>query len=41
MLDEPTIGAALEAALANMTTGIIAVVKGEKPVFHDQPLVDD
>jgi len=39
--DEAEIGNALESALGNMTTGIIAVVKGEKPDFANQPFVDD
>ena len=39
-LDEAEIGHALEMALGNMTTGIIAVVKGEAPVFAQQPRVD-
>ena len=40
-LNEAEIGHALEMALANMTTGIIAVIKGEMPDFARQPLVDD
>jgi carbon monoxide dehydrogenase subunit G len=40
-LNEAEIGRALEMALANMTTGIIAVIKGEAPDFARQPLVDD
>ena len=40
-LNEAEIGRALEMALANMTTGIIAVIKGETPDFARQPLVDD
>lgn len=39
-LDEDEIGRALEMALANMTTGIIAVVRGEAPDFSLQPRVD-
>jgi len=39
--DENAIGGALEQALANMTTGIIAVLKGETPDFASQPFVDD
>jgi hypothetical protein len=39
-LDERVIGAALEVALGNMTSGIIAVLKGEKPVFESQPNED-
>lgn len=39
-LDEVEIGHALESALRNMTTGIIAVVKGEAADFAQQPLVD-
>ena len=40
-LDEAEIGHALETALGNMTTGIIAVLRGERPVFARQPRVDD
>ena len=39
-LDEAEIGRALEIALANMTTGIIAVLKREVPEFAPQPRVD-
>ncbi len=39
--DEAEIGKALESALGNMTTGIIAVLKGETPDFASQPFVDD
>lgn len=39
-LDEADIGQALEVALANMTTGIIAVLKGETPQFVLQPNED-
>jgi polyketide cyclase/dehydrase/lipid transport protein len=39
-LDEIEIGRALEMALGNMTTGIIAVVKGEAPDFSLQARVD-
>jgi hypothetical protein len=39
-LDEAEIGVALESALSNMTTGIIAVLKGQTPDFGQQPLVD-
>jgi hypothetical protein len=39
-LDEAEIGHALETALGNMTTGIIAVLKGEVPDFAQQPRVD-
>ena len=39
-LDEAEIGHALEMALGNMTTGIIAVLKGEVPNFTQQPRVD-
>ena len=39
-LDEAEVGGALETALANMTTGIIAVLKGEAPEFEQQPRVD-
>ncbi len=40
-VDEAEIGHALETALGNMTTGIIAVLKGEAPDFVQQPRVDD
>ncbi len=39
-LDEVETGKALEMALANMTTGIIAVLKGEPPNFTRQLKVD-
>jgi len=39
-LDEPEIGQALEVALGNMTTGIIALLKGETPNFVQQPNED-
>ena len=39
-LDEVETGRALEMALANMTTGIIAVLKGQKPDFTQQLKVD-
>ena len=39
-LDEGEVGNALEVALGNMTTGIIARLKGEKPVFAQQPNED-
>ena len=39
-LDENKVGVALEAALGNMVTGTIALLKGEKPVFSEQPLED-
>ena len=39
-LDEAATGHALEVALANMTTGIIARLKGESPNFTDQPNED-
>lgn len=39
-LDEAEIGQALEMALANMTTGIVAVVMGERPDFTRQLGVD-
>ena len=39
-LDEAEIGKALEVALGNMTTGIIAVLKGEKSNFVQQPNED-
>jgi hypothetical protein len=39
-LNEPEIGQALEVALGNMTTGIIALLKGETPRFVEQPNED-
>ena len=39
-LDEVEVGRALEVALGNMTTGIIALLKGEEPVFVLQPNED-
>jgi hypothetical protein len=39
-VDENKVGVALEAALGNMVTGTIALLKGEKPVFREQPLED-
>ena len=39
-LNEHEIGQALEVALGNMTTGIIALLKGETPNFIDQPNED-
>lgn len=39
-LDEGAVGRALEVALANMTTGLIARLKGEAPVFAQQPNED-
>jgi len=39
-LNEAEIGIALEVALANMTTGIVALLKGEEPVFKGQPNED-
>lgn len=36
-LDEAQVGAALEVALDNMTTGIIARLKGERAVYSPQP----
>tara|TARA_B110000238_G_C15883353_1_gene334473 strand:- start:48 stop:542 length:495 start_codon:yes stop_codon:yes gene_type:complete len=39
-LNEPEIGRALEVALGNMTTGIIALIKGEAPNFIEQPNED-
>ena len=39
-LDEEEVGRALEVALGNMTTGIIARLKGEAPVFARQPNED-
>ena len=39
-VDENKVGVALEAALGNMVTGTIALLKGEKPIFKEQPLED-
>ena len=39
-LDEEATGRALQMALANMTTGIVAVLKGEAPQFTQQLGVD-
>jgi hypothetical protein len=39
-LDELEIGRALQVALGNMTTGIVARLKGEKPVYVEQPNED-
>ena len=39
-VDENKVGVALETALGNMVTGTIALLKGEKPVFSEQPLED-
>ena len=39
-LDEEAVGRALEVALANMTTGLIARLKGEAPIFAQQPNED-
>ena len=39
-LNEVEVGRALEVALGNMTTGIIARLKGERPVFVGQPNED-
>ena len=39
-LDEGEVGRALEVALANMTTGLIARLKGEVPAFVRQPNED-
>lgn len=39
-LDEAEVGHALEVALGNMTTGLIAVLKGEEPDFAGQPNED-
>ena len=39
-LDERDVSRALEVALGNMTTGIIARLKGEVPVFARQPNED-
>ena len=39
-LDEKAVGRALEVALGNMTTGLIARLKGEAPAFAQQPNED-
>ena len=39
-LDEREVGRALEVALGNMTTGLIALLKGEAPAFVQQPNED-
>ena len=39
-LDEAEIGSALEVALGNMTSGIVARLKGEAPEFSAQPNED-
>ena len=39
-LDEEGVGRALEVALGNMTTGLIARLKGEVPIFSPQPNED-
>ena len=39
-LDEEEVGRALEVALANMTSGLIARLKGEVPAFVRQPNED-
>lgn len=39
-LNEDEVGQALETALANMTTGLIARLHGEKPRFEEQPNED-
>ena len=39
-LDEREVGRALEVALGNMTTGLIARLKGEAPAFVQQPNED-
>lgn len=39
-LDEAEVGHALEVALGNMTSGIIARLKGEEPAFSAQPNED-
>ena len=39
-LDEEEVGRALEVALANMTSGLIARLKGEVPAFAQQPNED-
>lgn len=36
-LDEAEVGHALEVALGNMTSGLVALLKGEVPVFARQP----
>jgi hypothetical protein len=39
-LDEIEIGRALKVALGNMTAGIVARLKGEPPVYAEQPNED-
>jgi hypothetical protein len=39
-LDESEVGRALEAALGNMTSGMIALLKGQEPTFVPQPNED-
>jgi hypothetical protein len=39
-LDEAQVGGALEVALGNMVTGMIARLKGERPNFETQPNED-
>lgn len=39
-LDEQVVGAALAVALGNMTSGIVARLKGQQPVFSSQPNED-
>tara|TARA_B100001057_G_scaffold157494_1_gene158132 strand:+ start:1227 stop:1718 length:492 start_codon:yes stop_codon:yes gene_type:complete len=39
-LNENDVAEALSTALKNMITGLIALIKKEKPVFIDQPLED-
>jgi len=39
-LDESEVGSALEAALGNMTSGLIALLKGQAPSFVQQPNED-
>ena len=39
-LNEGEVGSALETALANMTTGLVALLRGEEPAFVRQPNED-
>jgi hypothetical protein len=39
-LNENDVAEALSTALNNMITGLIALIKKEKPIFVDQPLED-
>jgi hypothetical protein len=39
-LNEDDVAEALSVALNNMVTGLIALIKNQKPVFTHQPLED-